>query len=92
MTSQLVWERDGGDWPNREASRFVTTRRLRWHVQVAGQGPVLLLVHGTGAANHSWRDLLPPLAEHFTVVTRQVRQSWSGCASMAGSPRRRWSA
>jgi magnesium chelatase accessory protein len=33
-----------------------------------GQGPVLLLVHGTGAATHSWRDLAPLLAEHFTLV------------------------
>jgi magnesium chelatase accessory protein len=33
-----------------------------------GAGPVLLLAHGTGAATHSWRDLAPLLAEHFTVV------------------------
>jgi magnesium chelatase accessory protein len=56
------------DWPNRAASRLVTAGGLRWHVQVAGSGPVLLLVHGTGAATHSWRDLLPLLARHFTVV------------------------
>lgn len=62
------WDVEGRDWPNRAASRFVDTRRLRWHVQVAGDGPVLLLVHGTGAATHSWRDLLPLLAERFTVV------------------------
>ena len=35
---------------------------------MAGSGPVLLLLHGTGAATHSWRDLLPLLAQHFTVV------------------------
>lgn len=56
------------DWPNCSASRSVRAAGLNWHVQVAGTGPVLLLVHGTGAATHSWRDLLPPLAEHFTVV------------------------
>ena len=33
-----------------------------------GSGPVLLLAHGTGAATHSWRDLAPLLARHFTVV------------------------
>ncbi len=64
----LDWERDGADWPNREASRFVDAGGLRWHVQVAGHGPVLLLLHGTGAATHSWRALLPRLAGHFTVV------------------------
>ena len=54
--------------PNRDASRFVRAAGLAWHVQVAGQGPVLLLLHGTGAATHSWRDLLPLLARSFTVV------------------------
>jgi magnesium chelatase accessory protein len=41
---------------------------MRWHVQVAGEGPALLLLHGTGAATHSWRDLLPLLTPHFTVI------------------------
>lgn len=62
------WERDGRDWPGREHSRFVDAGGLRWHVQCAGRGPVLLLLHGTGAATHSWRDLLPLLTAHFTVV------------------------
>lgn len=62
------WEEDGRDWPNRAASRFVSADGLRWHVQVLGAGPPLLLVHGTGAATHSWRDLAPLLARHFTVV------------------------
>ena len=56
------------DWPNREASRFVRAAGLVWHVQTMGSGPVLLLIHGTGAATHSWRDLAPILAQHFTVV------------------------
>ncbi|MDJ0852892.1 MAG: alpha/beta fold hydrolase [Myxococcota bacterium] len=64
----LVWERDGRDWPNREASRFVRAGGLRWHVQELGRGPVVLLVHGTGASTHSWRGLAPRLAERFTVV------------------------
>ena len=66
--SGLSWARDGADWPNRQYSRFVEAAGLRWHVQIAGQGPVLLLVHGTGASTHSWRALIPMLAEHFTVV------------------------
>ena len=64
----LIWARDGQGWPNRAASRFVTAGGIDWHVQVSGQGPVLLLLHGTGASTHSWRDLLPRLAERFTVV------------------------
>ncbi len=68
MSKRLVWERDGRDWPNHAASRFVQAGGINWHVQVVGTGPVLLLAHGTGAATHSWRGLLPPLAAHFTVV------------------------
>jgi len=63
----LDWERDGPTWPNADHSRFVRAGRLRWHVQVAGQGPGLLL-HGTGASTHSWRGLFQDLARDFTVV------------------------
>ncbi len=63
-----LWEREGRDWPNRAASRFVEAAGFRWHVQVMGEGPVILLLHGTGAATHSWRDLAPLLARDFTVV------------------------
>ncbi|MQX38462.1 alpha/beta fold hydrolase BchO [Roseospira navarrensis] len=62
------WETVGRDWPNREHSRFPVAHGFRWHVQLAGRGPVLLLLHGTGATTHSFRDLLPILAEHFTVI------------------------
>ena len=67
------WDVEGRDWPNRARSRFVEAGRLRWHVQVMGpkntnNTPVMLLLHGTGAATHSWRALMPLLAEHFTVV------------------------
>jgi len=59
---------EGRDWPNRDASRFVEAAGIRWHVQTSGAGPCLLLLHGTGAATHSWRHLEPYLRRHFTVV------------------------
>ncbi|MDE2355765.1 MAG: alpha/beta fold hydrolase [Alphaproteobacteria bacterium] len=62
------WSREGRTWPNREASRFVSAGGLDWHVQVMGQGPDLILVHGTGAASHSWRDVAPRLAARFRVI------------------------
>ena len=68
MTERLLWERDGADWPNHAASRFVQAAGMTWHVQIMGEGPVLLLVHGTGASTHSWRDLMPLLARHFSVI------------------------
>lgn len=68
MTRALDWNLQGRDWPNREASRFVDVRGLRWHVQVMGAGPPLVLLHGTGAATHSWRDVAPLLARTHQVV------------------------
>ncbi len=64
----LDWHRHREAWPLAAHSRFVETGRRRWHVQVLGQGPALLLIHGTGASAHSWRDLLPRLAENHTVI------------------------
>lgn len=63
-----TWRSDGADWPHRDLSRFVPAGGVRWHVQVAGSGPVVVLLHGTGASTHSWRDLLARLAARFTVV------------------------
>jgi len=68
----MTWAEEGADWPNREASGFVTAAGLTWHVQRAGSGPRLLLVHGTGAATHSWRDLLPLLARTFSVMAMDL--------------------
>jgi len=66
------WRIDGKDWPNAETSRFINAGGLKWHVQVFGPGttnaPPLLLLHGTAASTHSWRDIAPLLAQNFTVV------------------------
>jgi magnesium chelatase accessory protein len=72
MSEDLDWERDGRGWPHHEASRFVEAAGLRWHVQQMGAGPVLLLLHGTGASTHSWRALMAPLARHFSVVAADL--------------------
>lgn len=72
------WNSDGADWPNRAASRFVAADGYRWHVQRMGQereeqgAPRCLLLHGTGAATHSWRDLMPRLAERFEVLAMDL--------------------
>lgn len=72
MSRRLDWTRDGADWPNRAASRFVEAGGLTWHVQIFGDAepgrPVALLLHGTGASTHSWRDVALLLAREFTVV------------------------
>jgi magnesium chelatase accessory protein len=71
--SALDWEREGLIWPHREASTFIRTGSVRWHVQRMGPksnetAPPLLLLHGTGASVHSWRGLLPLLAQSHDVI------------------------
>jgi magnesium chelatase accessory protein len=68
MAVKPDWSREGLDWPNRESSRFVLAGGVRWHVQIMGSGPPLLLLHGMGAATHSWRDLAPLLSHDFTII------------------------
>ena len=64
------WESDGANWPNRNASRFIRAGGMTWHVQEMGpaKAPPFLLLHGTGAANHSFRDLMPILAREWRVI------------------------
>jgi magnesium chelatase accessory protein len=68
VSERLNWGRDGQDWPHRRFSRFIEAEGLTWHVQVIGNGPAVLLIHGTGASTHSFRSLVPLLANDFTVV------------------------
>ena len=68
MNASLDWDVDGADWPNREASRFIAAAGLDWHVQIMGEGPSALLVHGAGAASHSFADLARLLSERFQVI------------------------
>lgn len=67
MSGAPRWAIEGRDWPLRQHSRFVEAAGLRWHVQHLGEGPPVLLLHGTGAATHSWRDLAPRLARRFSL-------------------------
>ncbi len=56
------------DWPHANCSTFVTAAGLRWHVQRAGHGPCVLLVHGTAGATFTWRDVLPLLTPWADVI------------------------
>ncbi|MEM7664980.1 MAG: alpha/beta fold hydrolase BchO [Pseudomonadota bacterium] len=74
MSRALDWNREGAIWPHRKASSFVEAGGARWHVQRMGDPsqPTLLLLHGTGASVHSWRGLMPLLAEQFDVVAADL--------------------
>lgn len=86
LDDKLDWQRDGQDWPNRQHSQFIEAGGLRWHVQLAGEGPTLLLIHGTAAATHSWAGLLPLLAEHHRVIAPDL--PGHGFTATPSDPRR----
>ena len=56
------------DWPYRATSQHIACRPHLWHVQEAGSGPTLLLIHGAGGATHSFRHLIPLLAQSHRVI------------------------
>lgn len=69
---QAADDRLPAGWPNADASIIVPAAGLQWHVQQMGQGPDILMVHGTGAATHSWRGLMPLLAQDYRVTTMDL--------------------
>ncbi len=56
------------DWPGRSVSRIVQSKPHRWHVQVTGKGPDVLLLHGAGASSHSWASLIGHLDTSHRVI------------------------
>ncbi|MBC7843014.1 MAG: alpha/beta fold hydrolase [Gemmatimonadaceae bacterium] len=56
------------DWPHADCSTFVHAAGLRWHVQRAGGGPCVLLVHGTAGGSFTWRDVWPLLTPWADVI------------------------
>ena len=55
-------------WPLSHASHRIDGPVHRWHAQVTGDGPTLLLLHGAGGSTHSYRDLIPLLSDQYRVV------------------------
>ncbi|EZP54358.1 alpha/beta fold hydrolase [Sphingomonas sp. RIT328] len=43
------------------------------HVVEAGEGPALLLIHGTPKTHTYWREMLPLLTPHFRVIAPDLR-------------------
>ena len=52
---------------------FASVNGIRMHYVIAGEGPVLLLLHGTPKSNYYWCDVMPLLTKHFTVVAPDFR-------------------
>lgn len=88
----MRWPTDAKDWPLTEFSRQIQHAPHRWHVQEAGAGKTVLLIHGAGGATQSFRHLFPLLSKIHHVVavdlpgqgfTQAGAQQRYGLAAMA---------
>ena len=64
----MEWPPSKYDWPLHEYSQRVQAVGHRWHVQIMGQGPAVVLLHGAGAGGQSWRNLAPVLAKRWQLI------------------------
>ena len=53
--------------------RFVRVNGVRFHLVEAGQGPLVLLLHGFPEFWYGWRNQIPALAEQYRVVAPDLR-------------------
>jgi haloacetate dehalogenase len=52
---------------------FALVEGVRLHYVQQGSGPLVLLLHGWPQTWYQWRELIPPLAEEYTVVAPDMR-------------------
>ena len=48
--------------------RFRTIHGYRRAYRIAGSGPAVLLIHGIGDNSSTWDEVIPILAQHYTVI------------------------
>lgn len=58
---------------NGEKHDFIEANGIRFHYVTAGEGPLVLLLHGFPQFWYAWRHQLPSLAERFKVVAPDLR-------------------
>lgn len=54
-------------------SGFVDSGGVKLHYVTAGEGPLLVLLHGFPDYHYTWRDQMPALSKHFQVVALDLR-------------------
>ena len=61
---------------------------FRMHYVIAGKGYPIVLLHGWPQSWYAWRKVIPPLAEHFTVIAPDLRGLGSSDRPMTGYDKR----
>jgi pimeloyl-ACP methyl ester carboxylesterase len=55
------------------ASNRVTVNGVRIHYLKAGSGPAIVLLHGWAETSSMWLDIIPKLAQSYTVIAPDLR-------------------
>lgn len=61
--------------------QIFSARDYQHHAVVSGQGPILLLIHGSLCDWRYWRWQIAELAQHYTVVAPSLRNYWPNGSS-----------
>jgi pimeloyl-ACP methyl ester carboxylesterase len=64
--------------------QFIHVRDVRLHVVTAGQGDPVVLLHGWPQTWYEWRNILPALAEKYTVIAPDLRGLGDSSQTEAG--------
>ena len=72
--------------PGRTAieSRIATVDGTRVHYLRAGRGPAVVLLHGWPQHSRMWRQIMPALAERFTVIAPDLRGTGATAITAGG--------
>ena len=76
MLTHAVWFfsfSKAADLPEGTESHFVRVHGIRIHYITMGQGPLVILLHGWPETSYEWREVMPLLAAHFTLVAPDLR-------------------
>lgn len=59
--------------PTVPVSQTAVVDGVRLHYLRAGQGPLVVLLHGYPETSAQWKDIMPLLARHYTVIAPDLR-------------------
>src|SRR6266498_1286903 len=64
--------------------RFAKVNGVRLRYLVGGHGSAVILLHGYAETGHMWRQIMPVLAEHHTVVVPDLRGAGGSAKPASG--------
>src|SRR6516164_2567428 len=74
--------------PGPASHHVAVVNGFRMHYVVAGRGYPLVFLHGWPQSCYEWRKIIPPVAEHFTVIAPDLRGLGNSDRPMTGYDKR----